>query len=49
MLYTIAAVLLIMWLLGLLTGYTIGALIHVLLVVAIVLILLSLVRGRRVV
>jgi len=49
MLYTIAAVLLIMWLLGLLSGYTLGALIHVLLVVAIVLILLSLVRGRRVV
>jgi Family of unknown function (DUF5670) len=49
MLYTIAVVLLIMWLLGLVSGYTIGALIHILLVVAIVLILLGFVRGRRVV
>ena len=49
MLYTIAVVLLILWLLGLVSGYTIGAFIHVLLVIAIVLILVGLVSGRRVV
>ena len=49
MLYTIAAVLLILWLLGLVSGYTIGAFIHVLLVIAVVLLLVQLVSGRRVV
>ena len=49
MLYTIAVILLIMWLLGLVSGYTIGAFIHVLLVVALVLFLIGLVSGRRVV
>jgi len=49
MLYTIAVVLIILWLLGLVSGYTIGAFIHVLLVVAIILILVSLITGRRVV
>ena len=49
MLYTIAIVLLILWLLGLVSGYTVGAFIHVLLVVAIVLFLVGLVGGRRVV
>lgn len=49
MLYTIAAVLLILWLLGLVTGYTIGAFIHVLLVIALVLLLVQFVSGRRVV
>jgi hypothetical protein len=48
MLYTIAVILLIMWLLGLVSGYTIGAFIHVLLVVAIVLLLAALLSGRRV-
>jgi Family of unknown function (DUF5670) len=48
MLYTIAVILLVLWLLGLVTGYTIGAFIHVLLVVAIVLFLVGLVSGRRV-
>ena len=48
MLYTIAVVLLIMWLLGLVSGYTIGAFVHLLLVVAIVLFLVGLVSGRRV-
>ena len=48
MLYTIAVILLIMWLLGLVSGYTIGAFIHVLLVAAIVLFLVGLVSGRRV-
>jgi hypothetical protein len=47
MLYTLAVILLILWLLGLVSGYTIGAFIHVLLVVAIVLILVQLITGRR--
>ena len=49
MLYTIAVILLVLWLLGLVTGYTIGAFIHVLLVIAVVLLLVGLVSGRRVV
>ena len=49
MLYTIAVILLIMWLLGLVGGYTVGAFVHLLLVVAIVLFLAGLVSGRRVV
>ena len=49
MLYTIAVVLLILWLLGLVTGYTIGAFIHVLLVIALVLLLVQFVSGRRMV
>lgn len=48
MLYTIAVVLLILWLLGLVTSYTIGGFIHILLVVAIILILLRLISGRGV-
>jgi uncharacterized protein DUF5670 len=48
-LYSIAVVLLILWLLGLVTGYTIGAFIHVLLVIALVLVLVQFVSGRRVV
>ena len=47
MLYTIAVVLLILWLLGLVTGYTMGAFIHVLLVVAIIIILVNFISGRR--
>ena len=49
MLYTTAVVLLILWLLGLVTGYTIGAFIHVLLVIALVLLLGQFVSGRRLV
>ena len=47
MLYTIAVVLLIMWLLGMVSGYTVGAFIHVLLVIAVVLFLVGLISGRR--
>lgn len=47
MLYTIAVVLLILWLLGLVTSYTIGGFIHVLLVIAVVVILLRVISGRR--
>ncbi len=47
MLYTIALVLLILWALGLVTSYTVGGFIHVLLVVAIVMVLISFISGRR--
>jgi hypothetical protein len=47
MLETIAAILIILWLVGLISSYTMGGFIHILLVVAIVVILLRLIRGRR--
>jgi hypothetical protein len=47
MLYTLAVVLLILWLLGLVSSYTMGGFIHILLVVAVVMILLSFISGRR--
>jgi hypothetical protein len=47
MLYTIAIILLVAWLLGVVGTYTIGAFVHVLLVIAIVLFLVGLVSGRR--
>jgi Family of unknown function (DUF5670) len=46
MIYTIAVILLILWLLGLVTSYTMGGVIHVLLVVAIVMVLASFISGR---
>jgi hypothetical protein len=46
-LYTLAVVLLILWLLGMVSGYTVGAFIHVLLVVALVLFLVQIISGRR--
>jgi len=49
MLYTLAVILLVLWLLGFVSGYTMGAFIHVLLVIAIVLFLAGLLSGRRVV
>ena len=47
MLYTVAIILLILWLLGLVSSYTMGGLIHILLVVAIVVIVVNLLRGRK--
>jgi Family of unknown function (DUF5670) len=47
MLYTIAVVLLILWLLGLVTSYSMGGLIHILLVIAIVMVLVNLISGRK--
>ena len=47
MLYTIAVVLVILWLLGLVTSYTLGGFIHVLLVIAVVMIMLNFINGRR--
>jgi hypothetical protein len=49
MLYTVAVVLLVLWLLGLVTSYTMGGLIHVLLVIAVIVIVLRLISGRKVV
>ncbi len=48
MLYTLVVILLILWLAGLLTSYTMGGLIHLLLVIAIVVILLRVISGRKV-
>jgi hypothetical protein len=47
MLYTLAVVLLILWVLGLVTSYTLGGFIHILLLVAVVMILANLIGGRR--
>jgi hypothetical protein len=47
MLWTIAVVLIVLWLLGLVTGYTMGYFIHILLVVAIVIVLVRVIQGRR--
>lgn len=46
MLYTIAVILVILWLLGLVSSYTIGGFIHILLVVAIIIILVRVISGR---
>jgi len=47
MLYTIAVVMLILWVLGLVSSYTMGGLIHILLVIAIVMVLVNVISGRR--
>lgn len=47
MLYTIAIILVVLWLLGLVTSYTLGGFIHVLLVIAIVVIVIQVIQGRR--
>ena len=47
MLYTIAFVLLILWVLGLVSSYTIGGFIHVLLVIAVIIVLLRVISGRK--
>jgi hypothetical protein len=46
MIYTLAIILVVMWLLGMLTSYTVGGLIHVLLVIAIIIVLFRLIQGR---
>jgi hypothetical protein len=48
MLWTIAVVLIALWLLGLVTSYTMGGLIHVLLVIAIIVVLIRVIQGRKV-
>jgi Family of unknown function (DUF5670) len=47
MLWTIALILIILWALGLVTGYTMGYFIHVLLVIAIIVVLVRVIQGRR--
>lgn len=48
MLWTIVTILLVLWLLGLVTSYTMGGLIHALLVIAVIVIVVRLIQGRRV-
>jgi hypothetical protein len=47
MLWTIAVILIVLWLLGLVTSYTMGGFIHILLVIAIVVVLLNVIQSRR--
>ena len=47
MLYTIAVILIVLWLLGLVSSYTMGGFIHVLLVIAVIVVLLNILQGRR--
>lgn len=49
MLYTIAVVLIVLWLLGLVSAYTMGGFIHILLVVALIVLLLRVISGRKVI
>ena len=49
MLWTIILILLILWALGLVSGYTLGGVLHILLVIAVIVLIVNLVRGRRVV
>ena len=48
MLWTIAVILLILWALGLVSGYTMGGFVHILIVIAIVVVLVKVITGRRV-
>jgi len=48
MLYTVAVILIVLWLLGLVTSYTLGGFVHILLVLAVVVILIRVIQGRRV-
>ncbi len=47
MLWTIAVILIVLWLLGLVSSYTMGGLIHILLVIAVIVVVLNLIQGRR--
>jgi Family of unknown function (DUF5670) len=47
MLWTVFVILLVLWLLGLMTSYTMGGFIHILLVIAIVVVLIQMIQGRR--
>lgn len=48
MLWTICVILIVLWLLGIVTSYTLGGLIHILLVVAVIVVLLRIIQGRKV-
>ena len=47
MLYTIAVILLILWLLGMVSAYTLGGFIHLLLIVAVIMVVVNLISGRK--
>lgn len=47
MLWTIALILIVLWVLGLVSSYTMGGFIHILLVIAVVVVLLNIIQGRR--
>jgi hypothetical protein len=47
MLWTICVILIVLWLLGMVTAYTMGGLIHILLVIAIIMVLVNVIQGRR--
>jgi hypothetical protein len=47
MLYTIAVILVVLWILGLVSSYTMGGFVHILLVIAIVVVLLRVIQGRK--
>jgi len=47
MLYTVAVILIVLWLLGLVSSYTLGGFVHILLVVAVIMILVNFLSGRR--
>jgi hypothetical protein len=49
MLWTIAVILMVLWVLGLVTSYTMGGFIHILLVVAVIMVLVNLIQGRKMV
>jgi hypothetical protein len=48
MLFTIAIVLIVLWILGFITSYTLGGFIHILLVIAIIMVLLRVIKGRKI-
>ena len=48
MLWTIAVILIVLWALGMVSGYTLGSFIHILLVIAIIMILVRIIQGRRI-
>lgn len=48
MLYTLAVILIVLWVLGLATAYTMGGLIHLLLVIALIVIVVRVIQGRRI-
>lgn len=47
MLWTICVILIVLWLLGMVTSYTMGGLIHILLVIAVIMVLVNVIQGRR--
>ena len=49
MLWTIAVIMIVLWLLGMVTSYTMGGFIHLLLVIAVIMVLVNIIQGRRVV